>query len=544
MEKVSTSISNNSVKYDPQYDIFLSGLRSHFNDCIEVNPLLFTTNATDLFQMFLDGLPEKERQHHNCRTCRQFVETYGNLVTIGGTTGMINPIMWRFPKVNLYIESFKRIREYVSKSKVTGIFVSANSEWGTPCNSSEKSPVGEFHHMSVTPPASIVFKNCLLTPEQKMAEKREEYSMLIRSLKQFSMEDAMQAERILASETLYRDEKCLEGARWFHSVTKIFRSEYSHVRNNLIWRKVAEAPPGFCHVKNTMVGTLLQDIKDGLSFETIKRRFDEKMHPLKYQRPQVPPKEGNIKQAEKVVKHSGSSKALERRFARLEEIQTIWTPKVTKVQKQDNSVFGHLTSKNKNKSSKSIELPTVTMTWEKFSRAVLPIADQIEFYVPYERRSYIALITAVHPDAPPILQWDTEKCRNPVNWYVYNGGSFPQAWNLGFNKYVKVNAVTYLPCMWNNPEKYEYQGKGVIFILDGCRDTRGGCSLALFPETLKSQYREIRATIEAHSKSYKPEGSEEATACGIDLRKGIPWGFTFRVTAMEQKSIYLLDRWD
>lgn len=50
-----------------------------------------------------------------------------------------------------------------------------------------------------------------------------------------------------------------------------------------------------------MIGTLLDDIASGMSFDSVSRRFAEKMHPLQYQRPQAAPSAGNIAQAEKIV---------------------------------------------------------------------------------------------------------------------------------------------------------------------------------------------------------------------------------------------------
>ena len=47
------------------------------------------------------------------------------------------------------------------------------------------------------------------------------------------------------------------------------------------------------------------------------------MDPLKYQRPQVTPGTGNVARAEEIVEKLGIATSLKRRFARLEELQTI-----------------------------------------------------------------------------------------------------------------------------------------------------------------------------------------------------------------------------
>ena len=74
-----------------------------------------------------------------------------------------------------------------------------------------------------------------------------------------------------------------------------------------------------------MIGTLLEDLATGMDFATVSARFAAKMHPLKYLRPQAAPRAGNIADAEKIVAKLGIARSLERRFARIDEIETLWT---------------------------------------------------------------------------------------------------------------------------------------------------------------------------------------------------------------------------
>jgi hypothetical protein len=80
---------------------------------------------------------------------------------------------------------------------------------------------------------------------------------------------------------------------------------------------------------------------------------------------------------------------------------------------------------------------------------------------------------------------------NPVNWYVYPGGSPASQWGVepGWRD---VTALTLLPSMWGAEAEHKHQGKGVIALLRNCRDTQEA-GIALFPEVLKSEYRSIRA---------------------------------------------------
>jgi hypothetical protein len=83
-----------------------------------------------------------------------------------------------------------------------------------------------------------------------------------------------------------------------------------------------------------------------------------------------------------------------------------------------------------------------------------------------------------------------------------------------------------------------------VFIMDGAKESRTNAGLALFPETLKSELREIRSTIEEFSRRGKLEGEEEASACGVALLKGANWNARFRVRSATSTVEYKLDRWD
>lgn len=42
---------------------------------------------------------------------------------------------------------------------------------------------------------------------------------------------------------------------------------------NLLWKAAASAPVGFCHITSGVLGTLLEGIMDGLNLDRIQRRF-------------------------------------------------------------------------------------------------------------------------------------------------------------------------------------------------------------------------------------------------------------------------------
>lgn len=518
-----------------QYPEFLESVKRHFNSILNKQAKLFTTNSVGLFDAYLDNLPEEVRQHYTCSACRNFIERYGGLVNISDS-GEIESVIWNDSDVPEFFEqSVKAMKNIVLKSKVNGVFLSEIETLGQPVT-------GEWTHISVTLPSGMVYSSKLINARQAMTEKLEDFRILADSLLEYPIEVVKQAVILLKTESLYRSEKCLGVAEWLMDL-HIRRSNVKNSRHgdNIIWLAVATAPSGYCHVKSSMIGTLLDDIAAGLPFESVSRRFAEKMHPLRYQRPQAAPSAGNIAQAEKIVEKLGIQNSLVRRFAKVEELEKLWIPKEKEEAVKSGGVFSHLTAKYEKEQPK-IEMPPVTMTWKKFCETVLPLVESIEYLVQDRKSNYSAILTASYEDAPPIFQWDSEEKRNPFSWYVYNGGSNYSRWGLSTG-YCKVTAICLQPSMWNGD--YTHQSKSVFFILEGAKDsgykTAGN---ALFPSMLKSELREIRSTIEAYSKTATIEDYDNASACGIKLEYGANWDAIFRVTTNTGIAIYKLDRWD
>jgi hypothetical protein len=230
---------------------------------------LFATDAEGLFDLYLAGIPEESRQHYNCRSCQKFVERFGGLVEIPDDgTGVFDSLLWEDADPDFFKDSIINLRREVNKAKVTGVFLSSDKVWGTPVT-------GEWTHLSGTNPAP--FKHGLLSASQAMAEKKEDHGMLCRGLAEYPAEAVVQAVRVLEADAVDRSEKTLGAAKWLLELHGKVKDVKGPRKNNLVWLAVATAPPGFCHVKTTMINTLLDDIVAGLPYESIKARWNEKM---------------------------------------------------------------------------------------------------------------------------------------------------------------------------------------------------------------------------------------------------------------------------
>ncbi|MFZ2361610.1 MAG: hypothetical protein WA040_19880 [Anaerolineae bacterium] len=536
---MSTQVSATAVAHgnhdDDGYNDFLARVNARFlANCAGGAQPLFTTDAEGLWDAYLGSFADPDvRQYHNCHACRQFIERFGSLVTIDEEGATKSAIWDEDDAPDAYKPALAAMAKLVRRARVTGVFLASNPVWGTP-------ETGVWRHFAVQPAASMVFQRATQTAGQAMAEKREDFQAVTRALGEITQIHLEMALALLQTDALYRSEKVLGQAEWLHALHGARAVAHGPRKANVVWRAVATAPAGFCHPRSSMIGTLLEDIAAGMRFEEVASRFAAKMHPLRYQRPQAAPTAGAIAAAEKTVQQLHAEGSLLRRFCRVDELQALWRPAPKKNDAPADGVFGHLKPKPAQPAT-NIRIPAQTMTWEKFQRTVLPTAERIQILAP-DRGSYVALVTAVHPDAPPILQWDRADARNPVSWYFWHGGSTAASFGLRGGQFHDVEAITLKPSMWNGG--FEHQGAGVMFVIAGARESRQA-GAAIFPEILKAEFHGIRSVIEAYSRSASIQGMNEPHAAGVMLTKGDnAWNATLRVWSAGRSLDYRLDRWD
>ena len=409
---------NEYLRPNDDYEVFEAQVRRYFEVITTRDKHLYQVNAPGLWNIYLNNLPEDGRFVYDCRACKQFVERYGNLVVIN-EFGNVETAVWCTIDIPPYFDkAVTAMYEYVRHvAKVSNVFISDVQTLGT-------HKTGIWTHLHVDLPREMVNNSRVKNAGQLMAEKTEDFKMLLNALNEYPMNVAEQAVALLQTNTMYRSDRVLGIALWFLDVHKSLQGNMAaYQKTNLIWKAVGEAPTGYCHVKSSMIGTLLDDILAGKSTRVIMARFEEKMNPQNYMRSQSGPTAAAIEQAEKLVEKLGIADSLRRRYARFEEVENacFWVPKAVdtfeiKQKTASSGVFGHLTAKDRPvQNDISLELPVTTMTWDKFSRTILPGATKIEAKVENPNR-FMALVTESVPGSENILQWD-----NPFSWY-YHGG--------------------------------------------------------------------------------------------------------------------------
>lgn len=534
------------------YNGLLVAMRENFKRLTASKEPVFKTDlcknislpGTGLYDKFLAMLPEDARQHYNCNNCRKFVNRYGGLVLIDGDDYNPIPVMWPYEGVDgFFSDAVKHMYELVSAATVTDRFFATHDTLGNGIT-------GKWTHMSVTVPSSLVARsNWGESAGDRISKARVDHDMLAQYVAKVQMDTIKKAMLIMRSEGVSLAASQLKWLSWFKDVKQEWLDCATNpkMKHNMLWYESATVHSAWCHISTSLLGTVLDDIQHDVPADEVIRRYNEKAAPGTYMRPVAAPTSGQVAVAEKRVAELGIAKSLERRWARFDELETFWLPPKKHEEKAAGGVFSDIeTKESKKKKTASdfvIKQPT-PVTWAKFKRDILPLTQEMWWVPGYGKCALFSAVTAVHPDAPPIIKWDTEEQRNPVSMYAMKDGAYAKMWNLEPGVPARVRAICTDPSGWHG-RTVDPDREAVLFVLEGAKDMSGQTTSALFPTLLKPELHDIRAVIEAYSNQHALTGAEEADASGVSFGKlAHGTGGVFIVETDVGQMTYALDRWE
>lgn len=540
--KATVGTATNRAQSDKAFDTCAHEVQAVYAANKELyGPYPFYTAGPLLFQAYVNAFSTKGmREEVNCRACAEFIERHGRLAFIS-EKGEVIPAMFDHTRVSgAYRAPIKAVESIVRGSDISSLAFFDSATLGRPID-------GGWQHLSIQ---HGVPRQQVATDQHwaEMKIAQESHKNLTRGLADFNVTLVRRVLKFIQNESMRNGEKAEGWVKWLERIyVDMAKADVQRKnRENIIWRYVAEAPKGWCQVRGSSVGALLQNLKEGMDDSDAIAIFDSITDDDKHLRPTAAPTEGNINQAERLIEAMGLAPSLQRRFCGISEFPHIWDPKPVTAEVAGGGVFDSLRTKAKGKKKVAAETePTtdaVTMTWAKFTKKILPEALSISMYVPRGKASFGGYLTAVNPDAPALLKWDTDDFnRNPVSSYVHTDGSIASQWSLIASTWTPVLAIAVMPWMLNPNVKG--MGEGALLVLEEAQD-QDISSLGLFPRDLLSALHQVRSTIEAFSNDGQlQECPEEQLMSGYMINNKHA-RCTLRVTTALGVSDFIIDRWE
>lgn len=398
---------------------FQEAILRQFSVMKEYDLFRIDASGDDLWRVYLSSFPEgtnpmfRKRTEHDCSCCRQFIRTFGNVVAI--KDGGIRSIWDLIVGVSEYDAVAKSLTRLIKSKRIVEPFLHYEYKIGNHVTYEKKDgeAVRSWNHFFVELPyrpnqGKNYFCEKARIPT-KLGEARAQHDVLLRSLKEFRMEDVDTVLELMAQNSLYRGSEYREIVQKFRGYKEVFDKLRDENRQDIfVWSSIQEAGVVVSKIRNTAIGTLLIDLAEDMDLEKAVRRYEAVMAPQNYKRPTALVTKAMVERAKKQIEELGLTDALERRFARLSDISVndiIFVNRQVKPKLADHPFDNLPTKKTTTRSLDNVEQIAI----DQFIREIVPRVDKIEVMFENKHRgNLVSLIAPKHPMQTPLFKWQNE----------------------------------------------------------------------------------------------------------------------------------------
>lgn len=382
---------------------------TQFNSMAANNQELFETdiNGDDLYQAYLDSFPTgtnplyRERTEHDCNCCKNFIRRIGNVVTV--EDGELKSIWGGTSEDPNYQVVMDKLNDLVTNANLTNVFRNDSKKVGnkTTVDMNPETSTTSWDHFYVDLPSKYVLSNGQSYGEFKGGSTTNK-EVLERSVKEISKEAIDIVIDLIDQGSLYRGEEHLQTVNRLQNFKREYDTCPDEQKDSMLWLKSTQLKESG-RFRNTVIGTLLTDISNGVELDKAVKSFETKVAPANYKRSSALITQGMIKKAEQTVVDLGIEQSLQRRFAKTDDLTVNNVLFADRSAKEEMGVLGLAPTKT-SKSPDSSKVEEISI--EDFIQKVLPKADKIEVMPSNNHlNSFMSVIAPVVPDAPNILKW-------------------------------------------------------------------------------------------------------------------------------------------
>lgn len=295
---------------------------------------LFVVDALDIFESYLSFFPEgtnpifRERTEHDCNCCKNFIRRLGNLVAFD-TDGDRMTVWDSFVHLpEPYRTVGQKMAQLVRQAPVVSVFRSKEHQYGA-----EKTPDSHEHRIWHHFHGEVHRKHYSSTPDKTRGDINTTKDVFKRGLEELNSEAFETVIEWIESKTLYRGEEHLRSVKEFQKIQR----EYAQAidKDAFLWSNVDNRAARF---RNTVIGTLLTDLSNGVDPEAALRMFESKVAPANYKRPKAAITPKMVEQAVEKLKELGLEGAVHRRYARMSDVSinnVIWADRAAQTKMKD-----------------------------------------------------------------------------------------------------------------------------------------------------------------------------------------------------------------
>lgn len=316
----------------PNFHAFATAVARRFDEMKLEKLFVVASDRDEIWQRYLAAFPPgtdpifRVRTEHDCSCCRGFIRSIGNVVVI--QNGALASI-W---DLNGLPEPYQAVADgmaaYIKGLPVVDIFLTPQAKHGTAV-SREYDPANTYsvrtwHHFAVKVPSRLVAP---IMHAEERGKARTTFDVLKRGILELHPSAVATVADLIAENAIYRGAEHKAAVSEFQNLQQrvIGTSTSGLVREPpelvdidiMIWAMIDSPVARF---RNTVIGTLVQDLSDGVDLERAVRSFETKVAPQNYKRPTALITKAMVNDAMKTIRDLGIEASLERRHARLSDV--------------------------------------------------------------------------------------------------------------------------------------------------------------------------------------------------------------------------------
>lgn len=376
-------------------------------------------DGDDLYARYLAAYPPgtnpvfKTRTEYDCSCCRQFIRRAGGVVRIDG--GAVDTVWDQAAESapSPYREVATVLRDVVRSAGVRDLYRVGASEgaFGAAVTRSlsketQRALTWEHFYTGEIPRAVRA-----ALPDEARGNYRTTVQVFERGLIELRPDAVDTVLALIDANNLYRGEEHRPALAEFQRMQR----EY-HARNNareqslFVW---ANAHSSAARFRNTVLGTLVQDLSEGQDVDQAVRSFEAKVAPQNYKRTTAVITPHMVKKAMETIEALGLESALERRFAVIGDISVndvLWIDGAVKPLTKGgigDVLMQHAAASRPSAAKDETRAEDIGL--DDFVAKVLPQCGSVEILFKGELVGNLMSLTApVHPEPKRLFRWDND----------------------------------------------------------------------------------------------------------------------------------------
>lgn len=397
---------------------FRNLMQAKFTELSKNNLYRTSVEGQTLWETYLKSFPPGTnpiyitRTEHDCSCCKQFIKAIGNVISL--SNGHIDSL-WNIPNLETpYLEVSQALHNLVTSVPIQNILLTDYKKVGTN-RTIQHLPEGDiiWEHFQLDLPSKVVVPtNSLGT---KLGNYRSSFDVFQRALNEISMEAITIVQDLITENNLYRGEQAKEVIEKFSSLKQYYQNIPDDKKDNFIWDQLISTHESISHIRNSLIGTLLVDLSNGINLQTSVAKYESKAAPYNYKRPKPLVTKQMVSNAQKKLEQLGFSDSIYRRPAIESDlnINDIYWANAATTAHINKSPFDSIIETLPYKPFNKDKLNSISIS--DFITNILPTAKSIELFMENRFTNNLASIIApVHATAPTMFNWN-----NGFSW-TYN----------------------------------------------------------------------------------------------------------------------------